>query len=110
MKHLILALILFLPITAYAADRPPNVVIIFLDDSGWSDFQPFGDPGYPTPNVKRLADEGLRFNRFYVPQAICSASRAALMTGAILDVRRYSVRTGRTNAVSIPNSTRWAQC
>lgn len=81
MKHLILALLLFLPITAYAADRPPNVVIIFLDDSGWSDFQPFGDPGYPTPNVKRLTDEGLRLNRFYVPQAICSASRAALMTG-----------------------------
>lgn len=61
--------------------RPPNFVIIFLDDSGWSDFAPFGKPSYPTPNVDRLAAEGCRFNNFYVPQAICSASRAALLTG-----------------------------
>jgi arylsulfatase A len=59
----------------------PNVVLIFLDDSGWADFQPFGSPAYRTPNVQRLAQEGCRFNNFYVPQAICSASRAALMTG-----------------------------
>ncbi|MFP6598484.1 MAG: sulfatase-like hydrolase/transferase, partial [Candidatus Hydrogenedentota bacterium] len=66
---------------AIAQDRPPNVVIIFLDDSGWADFQPFGDTAYLTPNVQQLANEGARFNRFYVPQAICSASRSALMTG-----------------------------
>lgn len=81
MKHVIFTLLLLIPSVVQAADPPPNVVIIFLDDSGFSDFEPFGDPGYPTPNVKRLADEGMRFNRFYVPQAICSASRAALMTG-----------------------------
>lgn len=61
--------------------KTPNFVIIFLDDSGWSDFQPFGDTKYPTPNVKRLADEGCSFHNFYVTQAICSASRASLMTG-----------------------------
>jgi arylsulfatase A len=61
--------------------RPPNVVIVFLDDSGWSDFHPFGDPPYPTPNVAALASQGCRFNNFYVPQAICSASRAALLSG-----------------------------
>jgi len=59
----------------------PNFVIIFLDDSGWADFRPFARPDYPTPNVAQLAREGCRFNNFYVPQAICSASRAALMTG-----------------------------
>jgi len=59
----------------------PNVVIFFLDDSGWSDFQPFGNPPYETPNVEKLADEGCRFNQFVVPQAICSASRAALISG-----------------------------
>lgn len=64
-----------------AAEPPPNVVIIFLDDSGWADFKPFGSPAYPTPNVQRLAAEGCRFDQFYVPQAVCSASRAALMTG-----------------------------
>jgi len=58
----------------------PNFVIIFLDDSGWADFKPFSNPRYPTPNVNQLATEGCRFNNFYVPQAICSASRGALLT------------------------------
>ncbi len=61
--------------------RPPNVVIIFLDDAGWADFEPFGVPPYQTPHVDQLAAEGCRFNNFYVPQAICSASRAALLSG-----------------------------
>jgi len=65
-------------------DKPtkkPNVVIIFLDDSGYSDFNPFGQVEIETPNVQKLADEGVRFTNFHVPQAICSASRSALMTG-----------------------------
>ncbi len=70
------------PLNAAAAEPPPNVVIIFLDDAGWADFQPFGATAYPTPNVDRLAREGTRFNNFYVPQAICSASRSALLSGA----------------------------
>ena len=57
---------------------PPNFVIIFLDDSGWADFQPFASPDYKTPHVAQLAKEGCRFNNFYVPQAVCSASRAGL--------------------------------
>ncbi len=60
---------------------PPNVVIIFLDDSGYGDFHPFGKPAYKTPHVEKLAKQGMRFNQFYVPQAICSASRAALLSG-----------------------------
>lgn len=59
----------------------PNIILFFLDDSGWSDFQPFGDPAYKTPNVEKLAEEGCRFNHFMVSQAICSASRAALLSG-----------------------------
>ena len=59
----------------------PNVVIIFLDDSGWADFEPFGDPEYVTPHVRQLAREGCSFFQFYVPQAVCSASRASLLTG-----------------------------
>ena len=61
--------------------KRPNFVIIFLDDSGWSDFRPFGKPEYPTPNVERLAKQGCAFHNFYVPQAICSASRSALLSG-----------------------------
>jgi arylsulfatase A-like enzyme len=64
-----------------AEGRPPNFVIIFLDDSGWADFHPFGKPPYDTPNVKQLASEGCCFHNFHVPQAVCSASRAALLTG-----------------------------
>ncbi|MHC4199872.1 MAG: sulfatase family protein [Planctomycetota bacterium] len=68
--------------TSRAAEkRQPNFVIVFLDDSGWADFKPFGRPPYETPNVARLAAEGCRFNNFHVPQAVCSASRAALQTG-----------------------------
>ncbi len=66
---------------AAGGDKPPNIVIVFLDDSGWADFHPFGKPVYPTPNVAALADRGCAFHNFYVPQAVCSASRAALLSG-----------------------------
>ncbi|MCL4177195.1 MAG: sulfatase [Verrucomicrobia bacterium] len=66
---------------AQKPSRPPNFVLIFLDDAGWADFQPFAPTPYPTPHVQRLADEGCRFDNFYVPQAVCSASRASLLTG-----------------------------
>ncbi len=62
-------------------NKQPNVVIIFLDDSGYNDFSPFGDLFIETPNVKTLAEEGVSFKNFYVPQAVCSASRAALLSG-----------------------------
>jgi arylsulfatase A-like enzyme len=77
----ILLLALLLGRAEARVEAPPNVVVIFLDDAGYSDFHPFGNPSYPTPNVQRLASEGARFNRFFVPQAVCSASRAALLTG-----------------------------
>jgi arylsulfatase A-like enzyme len=87
-QNRILLLFLLILLTAgfacselFEAAGPPNVVIVFLDDSGWADFKPFGSPDYPTPNVQRLAEEGRSFHNFYVPQAVCSASRAALMTG-----------------------------
>jgi arylsulfatase A-like enzyme len=66
---------------AASGAKPPNFVIIFLDDSGWADFRPFSQPPYPTPNVARLAAQGCSFHTFYVPQAVCSASRAALLSG-----------------------------
>ena len=63
-----------------ASKKLPNFVLIFLDDSGWADFRPFGSPAYRTPNVEQLATEGCRFNNFYVPQAVCSASRSTLLS------------------------------
>jgi len=59
----------------------PNVVVIFIDDMGYADVGPTGCRDYPTPNLDRMAREGRTFTDFQVPQAICSASRAALLTG-----------------------------
>src|ERR1041384_6421608 len=64
-----------------ADGRAPNFVMIFLDDSGWADFHPFGNPAYKTPNVEGLASEGCQFHIFYVTQAVCSASRSSLLSG-----------------------------
>jgi arylsulfatase A len=64
-----------------AAPAPPNIVLIFADDLGYADIGPFGATAYKTPNLDRLAREGRRFTSFYVAQPVCSASRAALLTG-----------------------------
>lgn len=65
---------------ARGADRPPNIVVVFADDLGYGDLGCYGGKN-PTPNLDRLAREGTRFTDFYVPQAVCSASRTALLTG-----------------------------
>ncbi|QUE49366.1 sulfatase [Luteolibacter ambystomatis] len=62
-------------------NRPPNVIIIYIDDMGYGDIGPFGAKGYKTPNLDRMAAEGTKFTSFYSVQAVCSASRAGLMTG-----------------------------
>jgi arylsulfatase A-like enzyme len=70
------------PAPAHAqADRPPNIVLVYADDLGYSDVGCFGAHGYATPNIDRLAAEGVKFTDFYVAQAVCSASRTALLTG-----------------------------
>ncbi len=70
------------------AERPPNVVVILMDDMGYADIGPFGTEGDETPNLDRMAKEGRKFTDFYVTQAVCSASRAGLLTGC------YNVRVG----------------
>jgi arylsulfatase A-like enzyme len=61
--------------------RPPNVVIVLTDDQGYADVGVYGARGFETPNLDRMAREGVRFTDFYVGQAVCSASRTALLTG-----------------------------
>lgn len=63
------------------AQRPPNFVIIFADDLGYTDVGSFGATGFATPHLDQMAKEGVRLTNFYVAQAVCSASRAALLTG-----------------------------
>jgi len=64
----------------YAA-QPPNIVIIFTDDQGYADVGGFGAEGFETPHLDRMAAEGRKFTNFHVAQPVCSASRAALLTG-----------------------------
>ncbi|WP_373397760.1 sulfatase [Algoriphagus halophilus] len=59
----------------------PNIVLIFADDMGYGDLGVYGATQWKTPHLDQLAADGVRFNQFYVPHAVCSASRAALMTG-----------------------------
>ncbi len=76
-----------------APKRAPNVVVIFVDDMGYGDIGCFGSKKNKTPNLDRMAKQGVRFSSFYVTQAVCSASRAALLTG------KYSNRTGILGAL-----------
>lgn len=75
-----LLLLLSVTFTARAADRP-NIILILADDLGINDLHCYGRAEHRTPNLDRLAGEGIRFTSGYCAQAICSASRAALMTG-----------------------------
>lgn len=80
MKALLVLIITLLAHASLPASERPNIVLMFLDDAGYADFHPFGNPPYPTPNVEKLAAEGVRYTRFHVPQAVCSASRASLLS------------------------------
>jgi arylsulfatase A len=62
-------------------EKLPNVVIIYADDMGYGDLHCYGAKDIKTPNLDRLAKQGRRFTSFHVAQAVCSASRAALLTG-----------------------------
>jgi arylsulfatase A-like enzyme len=72
--------VLLMPSQATAAERP-NIVLVFIDDMGWGDFSCFGNEDAKTPQIDRLAREGVRFEQFYVNSPICSPSRTAISTG-----------------------------
>ena len=66
---------------ALADGRKPNFIIVLVDDLGYADIEPFGSKANRTPNLTRLAAEGMCFTDFYVSAGVCSPSRASLMTG-----------------------------
>lgn len=73
---------------ADARERPPNFVIIFCDNLGYGDIEPFGSTVNRTPHLSQMAEEGCRFTHFYVSAGVCTPSRASLMTGC------YAQRVG----------------
>ena len=88
-----LAAVAVIPLTA----KTPNIVVIFCDDLGYSDVGCFVAKGYETPHLDKMAKEGRKFTNFHVASAVCSASRAALLTGC------YNTRVGINGALG-PNS------
>lgn len=62
-------------------ERPPNIVFIVADDLGWGDIEPYGQDKILTPNLSRMAAEGLLFTDFYAGSTVCAPSRSSLMTG-----------------------------
>jgi len=74
-----------------AEQRPPNFVLVLVDDLGWTDLGCQGSRYYETPNIDRLARQGMRFTSAYAACAVCSPTRAAVQTG------RYPARVGVTD-------------
>lgn len=99
---------------ARAADAPaarPNIIFILTDDQGYQDLSCYGSPLIKTPNIDRLATEGMRFTDFYAASPLCTPSRAALLTGCYpirVSMNDFPVSPGQTEAKSshvlYPNS------
>lgn len=82
-KAIILPFLVFLSLATgvLAKPKPVNVIFVFIDDMGYGDLPLYGNAGVSTPNIDRLAEEGLHFKQFYVNSPICSPSRTAVTTG-----------------------------
>ncbi|MBA4409600.1 MAG: sulfatase [Bacteroidota bacterium] len=84
-KHSLLTGLAILPISTFceSTEKPqnPNIILIFMDDLGYGDLSCYGATQYKTPNLDKMASQGVRFTSFLSAQAVCSASRAGIMTG-----------------------------
>jgi len=78
----------------------PNIILIMADDLGYHGLSSYGNPGYETPHIDRLAEEGLRFTDFYANAPVCTPTRAALLTG------RYQQRSGLEGVIYVRGETR----
>lgn len=83
----------FIQAKANGSNKPTNVILIYLDDMGYGDMTQTGALGYNTPNLDQMSDEGMFFTHYLSPQAVCSASRAGVLTGC------YPNRIGFSGAI-----------
>lgn len=86
------------PTTKEKPNSPPNVVLIFTDDQGYQDVGVFGSPDIRTPHLDQMAADGVKLTSYYAAQAVCSASRAGILTGC------YPNRIGIHNALGPDNT------
>lgn len=96
-RGLILLLSIVFNTVVAQQQKSPNVIIIFADDLGYGDLGCYGAKDYETPNLDKLAENGMKFTDFTVSNSICSPSRAALLTG------RYPERWGYEKGVFFPH-------
>ena len=96
---LMLSLLLLGMVGGASANEKPNIILLLADDLGYGDLSCFGSPAVKTPNLDRLAKEGLKSTRFYAGSAVCSPTRASVLTG------RYPLRFGITKHFNDVN--RW---
>jgi arylsulfatase A-like enzyme len=98
----------------------PNIVLILMDDMGYGDIGRTGANQYDTPNIDRLATEGMQFTWYYTPQAVCSASRAGLLTGcypnrigfhgALMPWSREGISSGETTIAEMLKQKGYHTC
>ncbi|MFY9252055.1 MAG: sulfatase [Fuerstiella sp.] len=85
-RFILFAILTFLPVSTIAGQtarqsQSPNIVVIFCDNLGYGDIEPFGSTLHRTPHLNQMAAEGCRFTHFYVSSGVCTPSRASLLTG-----------------------------
>ena len=97
---MILLLAIVLASVPVSSAAPPNFVVIFIDDMGYGDIEPFGSKLNKTPHLNRMAAEGRRLTSFYVASPVCTPSRAALMTGCY--PQRVGLQKGSGHIVLFP--------
>jgi arylsulfatase A-like enzyme len=115
-RQLIFAAAAVLGTVAFArgADRSPNVVLIISDDHAWTDYGFMGHRNIRTPNIDRLASQGLVFKHGYVPSSLCSPSLASILTGLYPHQHRVTsndppLPTGKSGQEALRDPTYLAQ-
>lgn len=98
---LVAMLSITVPVSAETVAEKPNVIFILMDDMGYSDVSCYGATKVSTPNIDRMAAEGMKFTDFHTAASICSPSRAAFMTGA------YPQRAGLYMGINPKREAHW---